>query len=365
MPHRQVQRVVPRSYQSQTMREKGTPVVSDPASRAWALVLALGLAAAPAAGYTLTDLGPGRATGLNEQGQVVGWSAGGGSNRAFSWQAGALTLTPLGDAFQSGANDVNNHGQIVGWVQTPSQPRQHAFLYGDGQTSEPDIFDSRAEAINDAGQVVGHADDRAWLWDGTNMTDLGSFGGSWAHAFGINASGQAVGQAGDSQGRGRAFLWQDAEMVDLGTLGGPDSAALGINDLGHVVGWADTGTGRQAAIWMAGGITPLGPAHSAAADINNLGIAVGFYHTGPFHDQRRACLWDNGGMTDLTDLLPQDSAWVLEYAAAINDLGWIAGYGQMGGQTHGFVLITPEPVTGLLLAVGATLLPRKRSTRRL
>jgi hypothetical protein len=48
-------------------------------------------------------------------------------------------------------------------------------------------------------------------------------------------------------------------------------------------------------------------------------------------------------MTDLNDLVPANSGWVLEAAHAINDNGQIAGSGTLNGQTRAFLLtkITP------------------------
>jgi hypothetical protein len=47
-------------------------------------------------------------------------------------------------------------------------------------------------------------------------------------------------------------------------------------------------------------------------------------------------------MTDLNDLLPQDSGWVVNYALDINDKGRIVGVGTINGQSHAF-LMTPLP----------------------
>ena len=122
------------------------------------------------------------------------------------------------------------------------------------------------------------------------MTDLGTLGGTYSDAYGINNSGQVVGYAwtGGSAayhaflysgatmtrprhtrrneqlclrhqhqraGRGlfrhqrqrhyHAFLYSGSTMTDLGTLGGSNSMAYGINASGQVVGVADS-TGNAA-----------------------------------------------------------------------------------------------------------------------
>jgi hypothetical protein len=45
-------------------------------------------------------------------------------------------------------------------------------------------------------------------------------------------------------------------------------------------------------------------------------------------------------MVDLNDLIAQDSQWILQMAAGINDSGQIAGQGLINGETHAF-LATP------------------------
>jgi probable HAF family extracellular repeat protein len=65
------------------------------------------------------------------------------------------------------------------------------------------------------------------------VIDLGTFGTvQSAQALDINDAGQVVGIAGT-----RAFLWQNGVKTDLGTLGsGSASWAFGLNEAGKVVG---------------------------------------------------------------------------------------------------------------------------------
>lgn len=56
----------------------------------------------------------------------------------------------------------------------------------------------------------------------------------------------------------------------------------------------------------------------------------------------RPFLWRHGVMTDLNDLIPADSDWVLTSVAALNNAGKIVGIGEHAGQ-RAVYLMTPDP----------------------
>ena len=151
-------------------------------------------------------------------------------------------------------------------------------------------------------------------WAAT-ITDLGTLGGTYSAAYGINASGQVVGwasTAGDAAFD--AFLYTPGSgMTNLGTFGGPGSEATGINASGQVVGWASTaGNAQDAFLYTPGsGMIDLGPGQ--ATGINDSGQVVGWLFNPPI-----PFLYAQGsGMIDLGMLLGSHYAW----AYGINDSG--------------------------------------------
>jgi len=84
----------------------------------------------------------------------------------------------------------------------------------------------------------------------TNTTDLGTLGGSFSRAFGINERGQVVGWNGLDNGEEPPFLWKAGTMIDLGPGTGYE-----INNRGQVAGSGPSANGGEvhATLWT---VTP-------------------------------------------------------------------------------------------------------------
>jgi probable HAF family extracellular repeat protein len=133
-----------------------------------------------------------------------------------------------------------------------------------------------------------------------SLVDLGSLGGNYSQAFGINNVGQVVGFSSTSASPQQlhAFVWDASTgMHDLGQLGGADTFATAINDGGDVVGYSANCTDTchwRAFEWRADiGMQALpmsaGFTATLANAINEQGQVVGQCNLSP--TVAHACLW--------------------------------------------------------------------------
>jgi probable HAF family extracellular repeat protein len=281
----------------------------------------------------------------------------------FLYSDGQMSdLGTLGGTSAS-ASDINDAGKVVGSSLTSEDTELHAFLYSDGQMSDLGTLggtSSFATGINNADQVVGAATTsvgaahHAFLYDSGQMSDLGTLGGPESTALAINNSGKVVGRSETSESEignlvEHAFLYDEGatpQMQDLGTLGGSFSFATGINDAGKVVGSATlSGDAEQHTFLYSGGVMKdlgfLGGAYSYPLDINNADQVVGMstkrndpnFTEHPF-------LYSGGKMRDLNSLISPNSGWEISNAEGINDKGQIVGKAfHEDGREHAVLLV--------------------------
>ena len=193
---------------------------------------------------------------------------------------------------------------------------------------------SQATGINAAGDVVGYStnkngDTHAFVWSKGKMTDLGTLGGTFSAPSGMNERGQVVGWSTTKSGQEHAFLWQRDRMTDLGTLGGTSSQATGINWQGEVVGGATTATGEPHAFlwkqWKNGTMRDLGVPYATAINDRGQVAVVALTATGDSNASvwQSGSPWQDGTLSDLGNL-----GYVPGYSfpRAMNQRGQVVGY---------------------------------------
>jgi probable HAF family extracellular repeat protein len=336
----------------------------------------IGKALPPVVPYRVTDLGvisgadSSYANGVNDLGYVTG----GSNNHIFLWtaQTGMQDLGGLAGYFSSTGVAINNNGQIAATAQPVTFPPFDGRAVRATTSTLQNLGTlggtySTAYGIDATGRVAGFAytsaaDIHAYRsTTGASLVDIDSLGGNYSLGYGINASGQVVGQAYNSQQQYHAFLWTGSgSMQDLSTLGGTQSQANDISDSGIIVG--DSSTTNNAAyhafIIQNGVMTDLGSLTTQSSygyAVNNLGQVIGSFTDG---DYGYPYLWDStAGMRPLNSLLDPvtGAGWTLLQANDINNVGQIVGYGFHNGVVRGYLLTpVPEPsAIALLATVGA------------
>jgi probable HAF family extracellular repeat protein len=343
-----------------------------------ALGLFLATAGTAPGDYIVTDLGTpfgfggSTAYGINDAGQIVGNAYGKGWDSGFVYSNGSMTAVGSPGAYRSVATAINSSGQVVGYNVSSTSLRS-AFLYSNSVLIPlTDGSESAAFAINSAGNVVGLMHNHAFLYDGHGYTDLGTFGGIYSVASGINNRGQVVGY-NFANGLGHASLYSYGKTTDLGSLQGHfgSSWALAINNVGQVVGWSSAPWGMHAFLYSGGKMSDLGTLggdESQARAINDAGQVVGYSNLSKGSSQYHAFLYQNGKMIDLNSLIPPETHFTLLQAFGINNQGQIVGTGVgPDGSQQAFVLTptdAPEPSSLMLLGIGGLGLAGYASRRK-
>jgi probable HAF family extracellular repeat protein len=240
--------------------------------------------------------------------------------RGFTWKNGRMTKLPTLGGINGYAAGVNNAGQVVGWSETSfhdptcvegTEVLQFlATLWAPGTNQPTELAplspdpDSAATAINDRGQAVGIS----------GLCSVAVGGASALHAL----------------------LWENGGPQNLGNIGGKAwNTPVAINNRGVVVGFANTSGDEHAAlaptafIWTrANGMKPIAPygtdTNNIAFDLNESNQVVG-QSANSNSGAVRAFVWQNGVSSDLNTLVIRPTMLNMVLAQGINDAGEITG----------------------------------------
>jgi len=202
-----------------------------------------------------------------------------------------------------------------------------------------DLGLGRANAINDAGEVVGYTitasnKKHAFIYTEGVVNDLGTLGGLESVANDVNASGQIVGWADMSNGTQRPFIFTD-KMQPISTLASPTAnSASSINDNGKIALNGNPSviysTGPEAAVplkyTLPGFPNQLFTAGVSIKALNNSSVAVGqasLHGAGGWPD---AFMYTPSPLTSI--ILPVPGTTSVGYPSTANDInnfGWIVG----------------------------------------
>lgn len=286
---------------------------------------------------------------INDRGEAVGFSetdvldpngedvCGFGTHltcSAFLWRKGHVSALPTLGGNNAQATAINNRGQITGFAENGTVDSSCSANATNTRIQLPVIWeDGKARPLHTVG------------------TDLDGV------ANAINDQGQAVGSSGNCAGGQHAVLWEkNGTARDLGA----GAAAFGINNQGQIVGLAPSADGSTftAALWQNGtskNLGTLGDHAAIATGINNKGQVVGSTLDSNFSFDANAFIYQDGVMTALSKLFPEESNLFPTMANQINERGQIVGMatvvsGPHEGETHAFLATPVEEREGRSVA---------------
>jgi hypothetical protein len=193
------------------------------------------------------------AVGINDSGQIVGSYGNSSGNYGFLYSGGNYTTLNVPGAVQvspssffSGtgttATGISDNGEIVGsW---DSSGTNYGYTYSAGSFLNTGItFDSSAfttlYGVNDSGLVSGYSASGSsrpsFLYDGSTFTPISFPGASGTVVQGINDSGEAVGFY-TLNGQTSGFTYVDGTYTSIMYPGANSTSLFGISNNGEIVG---------------------------------------------------------------------------------------------------------------------------------
>jgi probable HAF family extracellular repeat protein len=142
--------------------------------------------------------------------------------------------------------------------------------------------------INDSGEIIGIFQDTntaietGFIYNAGSFTTLTYPGAEQIFPYGINDSGEIVGQIFAGSGADRAFIYSDGVFSFLQVpVPGAITWARGINNLGQVTGYYDVGGVRHGFIYSNGAYETIdypSTDYTQPLGINDFGHIVGSYN---------------------------------------------------------------------------------------
>ena len=216
---------------------------------------------------------------------------------------GGRTVRQLGGVDVTSFHSVNDAGYLVGYGLTQDTRQGYLFLWREGEAAIPLVknIGGIADAINEAGQVVGIANDTAFFWDrGTLTSPVHKLVEDPAHPGTFN----------------------DAVSFSEGTDVSESGMMVGIAEFRSVPGSTIPAFANRGYLWTA-----------------------------------------EGGLIWLDDVIDPALGYTITGAMSIADNGQILATGFLAGSSvqQNFLLsLIPEPSVGAFLLVGMALLSRRR-----
>ena len=347
-------------------------------------VAAVALALAPVVShadplqYNILDLGTlggsySFGLGINNNGDVVGFSSTDGDVVEHAFRYSIINqMTDLEDP-ESGtysyAFGINDLGIVVGTREFTPTGGYHAFLYSDNEFLDlgvsagfndlgvpGDLETSSAFGINNnfgptgtesIGDIVGYAsmadgsNPRPFLNSGTSMALIGDGDlNGYAYAYSDVNGGMVAGQFWDNDNDADdGLLDTDGDAIGMTNPLGQQATGYDVNSNGVVVGAVSTTGGSEGFIFDGTSIVSTGTLQGSCStlwDVNASGQAVGYSYIAQDQGFRATTYAENPtgtgvALQDLNSLINQDDGdsakWQLWDARAINDSGWITGWG--------------------------------------
>ena len=308
---------------------------------------------------------------VNNHGQVVGWTEVGGTSTAAIWDktVGVQEIGVAAGYFESFGQIINDAGQVGGYV---SGLPDHAFLWSTSEgftvLRDPDDLSRSTDIgpLSESGDTVFVA----YTGTGTNYYSRNNAGDISPFSVpvgidrfgGVNINGTyAVSNFYHQTGE---FLYGNNvdgwSRVDGFGLSHESISLGGINDSGAIIGTSYSNSSHKGFYWNSlTGLIDLGELNGSAVTpfgINNHGEAVGNGNS-PFY-------WTyDSGLHDLNSLVSVNPS-NLELISAwdINNSGAIIGYGLVNGEFRGYYAeAVPEPgMIAVLAGIGMIKVRRRK-----